>query len=388
MRNSGAVLAAVLVALAGCSGMVQERPETTTAEPTTTSPPAPTASTPAAEIRTTSGAETTARTTTGAAPTGATAAPPPSTTVTTPTADNPWGKATVTVTVDNEANASRNVTPLVRRTLAYWNRNASRYGDYAVRFMLTKSTNADIRLEYVDQIAECGHERDDRTVGCAPVLESGTTAGASETVRIVAGYSNESTLQILRHEFGHVLGIEHGEEPMPTMRALGRYRHLARPNTTERPVPWSDPTLSVHVDASNVSSASRDDVKSQIGHALTYFETGADGRVPDNVTFVRTDNRSAADVRIAFPDDAFDCYGEEMDEGSCGTSWGYDTDVDAAFEYYSEWTVRVRGVDDEAVGWHVGYWLARALGLTDDELPSPFRDATYSERRSDWWADT
>lgn len=174
---------------------------------------------------------------------------------------------------------------------------------------------------------------------------------------------------------------------MPTMRALSRYRHLARPNATERAVPWSDATLSVHVDAGNVSSASQDEVKAQIEHALTYFETGAEGHVPENVTFVRTSNRTGADVRIAFPDDAFDCYGEEMDEGSCGTSWGYNTDTDGAFEYYSDWTIRVRGVGDDAVGWHVGYWLTQALGLAEDELPSPFRNSTYHDRRSDWWED-
>ncbi len=310
---------------------------------------------------------------------------PPSTPPGTPSSGNPWGKRTVTVAVYNYANESRHVAPLVERTLEYWNENAARYGDYAVRFELTEGADADIHLEYVHRIAECGHERSNRSVGCAPVLESGTTADPFETVRIVASYSNESTLQIMRHEFGHVLGIEHGEEPMPTMRALSRYRHLARPNATERPVPWADPTLSVHVDASNVSSGSRDEVDAQIGHALRYFETGAEGSVPENVTFVRTENRTNADIRIAFHDDAFDCYGEETDEGSCGTSWGYNTDADAAFEYYSDWTIRLRGVDDDAVGWHVGYWLTEALGLTEDERPSPFRDATYRDRRDDWW---
>ena len=43
-------------------------------------------------------------------------------------------------------------------------------------------------------------------------------------------------------------------------------------------------------------------------------------------------------------------------------------------------------LDTDAVAWHTGYWLAYGLGAEDDsEKPSPFRNASYEERRSEWW---
>jgi hypothetical protein len=48
--------------------------------------------------------------------------------------------------------------------------------------------------------------------------------------------------------------------------------------------------------------------------------------------------------------------------------------------------VTLVGLDPDAVGWHVGYWLAYGLGAeADAEKPPPFRDAGYAERRGRWW---
>ena len=48
--------------------------------------------------------------------------------------------------------------------------------------------------------------------------------------------------------------------------------------------------------------------------------------------------------------------------------------------------VTVDDLDTDAVGWHVGYWLAYAFGAeADADKPPPFRDASYRERRGEWW---
>jgi len=204
-------------------------------------------------------------------------------------------------------------------------------------------------------------------------------------VQVVAGYSNESTVEILKHEFGHVVGVEHGEEPMPTMQAMSRVTYLSQPDLRDRAVPWRSSTLAVHVDVSALPGHDREEAREQIQHALGYYESGADGAVPSNVSFTSTSNRSAADLRIRVPEESFDCGGERLREGSCGESWVYDTDTDDAPEYFAEYEIRVRGIDTDAFGWHVGYWLSDAMGLTEEELPAPFVDADYDERRSEWW---
>ncbi|WP_135851043.1 matrixin family metalloprotease [Halorussus salinus] len=301
-------------------------------------------------------------------------------------ADNPWGRRHVTVAVRNEAAPSRNVAVLVEEALAYWNGEGREYADYDVTFVPSSNADkADVVVEFVGRIESCDGSDTDSTVGCAPLLGARTTPSDPTRVQVVAGYSNESTVEILKHEFGHVVGVEHGEEPTATMRAMSAVTYLSQPDLRDRAVPWRNSTLAVNVDVSALPDHDREEAREQIRHALDYYESGADGAVPSNVSFVAASNRSAADLRIRVPEEAFDCGGERLREGSCGESWVYDTDTDDAPEYFAEYEIRVRGIDTDAIGWHVGYWLSDAMGLYGDELPEPFVDGGDGHRRNDWW---
>ena len=71
---------------------------------------------------------------------------------------------------------------------------------------------------------------------------------------------------------------------------------------------------------------------------------------------------------------------------SCGATTGPDPDGDGAIETYSRLRISLVDLDTDAVAWHVGYWLAYGFGAEDDaEKPPPFRDASYEDRRSEWW---
>jgi hypothetical protein len=48
-------------------------------------------------------------------------------------------------------------------------------------------------------------------------------------------------------------------------------------------------------------------------------------------------------------------------------------------------TISISGVDTDAVGWYVGYWLGYGFGLEESELAPPFQHASARERRSEWW---
>lgn len=358
-----AITLALLVVLAGCAGVVQEETPT----PTTTSAVETTTSATEATAATTEVGETTEGTTTEAPP------------------ENPWRSETVTVAVRNGVNQSRDVTPLVDETLAYWNEHADEYGDYSVEFVSTPNARgADVTVELVPRISECGDHDAESTVGCAALLESGTVADRPERVAVVAGYTNDSTREILRHEFGHLLGIEHGEEPMPTMKALSKHTYLSQPDATSRTLPWRSSDLSVYVDGRNWTTLERRHAREQVEHALQYYEDGAEGHVPANVTFELTENESAANVVISWPD-SLPCTSRGDHSGSCGNIWGYSTDADEALEYYSTLSIRLGRVDHEAIGWHVGYWLASGFGLTDDELPPPWVDPDYETSHGEWW---
>jgi hypothetical protein len=296
---------------------------------------------------------------------------------------DPYGGETLVVGVENPVNDSRDYVPLVRRAIAYWEANDSRYAGYDVSYRLDPdATDPDLVVSVVDRIEDCGTE-DEHSAGCAPHVTRPEQFSPPVRIRIVDGLSDESALLVLRHEFGHTLGLGHDDEPRAVMRARGRLATLPRTDATDRPYAWGSRALSVHVDVAE-DAGDRSTVDRQVAETLGYFDRGAAGTVPEDVSFVRTANRSAADVvvQVGGPNP---CDG---DAGSCRRLRGLDPDADGRLESYDRIEVYAFGLDPEAVGWHVGRHLGYALGLTDDtEYPAPLRNsATYEERRSDWWA--
>lgn len=300
------------------------------------------------------------------------------------TTGNPWDAAELTVAVVDETGSDRDYVPLVERAAAFWNGNATAYGGHDVAFVVADdphdTENADVVVRVVEQIAECGPEA--HTAGCAPYVTDGPVRRPVD-VRVVGGLSDDSAVTVLRHEFGHLLGLDHDDEPQSVMRAQAVLTTEPQPDATDRALPWNNATLAVYVDDANVSARDRAARSEQVGHALDYVDRGADGSVPTNVSFVRTDDRDVADLVVVFADESA-CRGDAV---SCFTARGVDPDGDGALETYVNATITVRtDVDADAVGWHVGRWTVRALGVTGDEYPEPLRsDASYTERRSEWW---
>lgn len=367
MNRAAAVPVVVLVLLAGCGGGPGGAPSTPgapTATPGTSPAPTPTA-TPSRTPTAT--ATTTATHTPAATPTPT--ATPVSTPTAIPSADNPWGKRVVTVRVNDSSAPERDWRGLVAESLAYWNGNASRYTGYEVEFRFVGTVErvpraeADVEVRVIDEITACGVDDATDIIGCAPYPGvNGRHGPGTALVAVEDGLADNTTVQVIEHEFGHTLGIRHGEEPMPLMANATV--------TTER--------YRVHVDLSDVHEFERPDYREQVEHALEYYAAGAEGFLPGGAEFVRVDEPSEADVVVSFPADA-SCL-DDADEGSCG-----EVDHSIPGEPYH---VQVAGIDAEAAGWHVGYWLAVPTAAT--AFPPPFQNASevgYEERRSRWWRD-
>lgn len=296
--------------------------------------------------------------------------------------DNPYRERELVVATSAPVNETRAFRPLVREALDYWEANAERYAGYPIEYRLDPDAeNPDVRVSFVESIEECGTET--HAAGCAPVPEIGGRVARPVDVQVLGGYANASTVAVLKHELGHSLGLQHGDDPQDVMQSESMLATLPQRNATDRALPWERATLSVHVDVSGVPADEREAARRQIDGALGYFARGAEGTIPENVSFVRTDNRTAADITIRAVE-SLDC---GTDSGSCGYLKGPDPDGDGARERYSRLEITFANLDTEATGWHVGRWLGAGFGLEDDtEYPPPLRtETTYSERRSDWW---
>lgn len=293
---------------------------------------------------------------------------------------DPWPQpGNITVGV-NQSLTERNMTPLVEQAISYWEQVNRSSKNYTADFTVAADAAApDIVVAFQHEVDTCGVEVADDIVGCAPTLDTQSRVYETETIEIETGYTNESTLNTLKHEFGHVYGRLHGQSPMPLMNATFDTVHLPVTDATEAAYPWQSTNLTVAVDGDLTNI--EDD---QVSAALSYFEAGAGGLLAaETPTFTRIQDQSAADIVITVADDDFAC-GDDLDGGSCGEVYGYSTDADDALEYYSAATITLADIDEDNVAWHVGRWLSYAFGATADEYPEPL-DNEHDDRDSVWW---
>lgn len=288
-----------------------------------------------------------------------------------PSTDNPWGRRTVVVNATNGRGGVPSIRPVVERTLRYWARNDGRFAAYSVNFSYRpRAERAGVTIRYTENVSRCGPDVLGRPLGCAPRLAGDVTPSRPVVVTVRADRPPAETELTLRHEFGHVLGIDHGDPPMPLM---------ARSNLHAKAAPWDRREIAVTVVAGDGDDGVAPVYRRQVDHALAYYAEGAEGFVsPEAVGFQWVDRRAKANVVVVLEEDV------PRNDEPYSTMRTVNGSVDGTV--YRRTTITLYGVDGPAAGWHVGYWLGHALGAPDrSALPPAFRRGDADHRRSRWW---
>lgn len=300
----------------------------------------------------------------------------------TPELGSPFGQERVYIAytvVSNPHNQSFEQAFL--RAVSYWNNAGNQYSTYPV--ILTKTDDiaqADIVVRYGTSADDCGFVEDVSHVGCAPLLDDSRPDSIPVTVRVEAGYTADATAETTMHEIGHVLGIEHGEEPMPLMNESSVIPEVEQSDAVNRTNPWGRTNLTYYI-----GDGLTGEQEFYIRKAFDFFENGANGDANIAWTFREVHFKGKADFIITEGSAVqWDC---SADWPSCGTAYGLSPDADPWLEEYTRYELELDNPnDEEATAWWTAVWLYYATNSLDDgDLPDWFAGLDYEERRDDWW---
>ncbi|WP_324759965.1 matrixin family metalloprotease [Haloarcula sp. GH36] len=291
---------------------------------------------------------------------------------------HPLAEETVTVAVDGTPRERGLTSSAIR----YWNENAGQYIDFNVTFRVLAGDGSqrdpDVVVTYTESVTGCGD--DDLSAGCSPRPNASTGLERPAEIEVQRGLSNESTILVAKHEFGHLLGLRHDDEPQSVMYHERDLSTRDRPNASERAYPWEEARITVAVRNGSLPAEERAVYREEVAYAVAYFRSGADGAVPSNLAVRTVEDPDAADV-VVTPVENSQC---RDSPGSCSLVRGEDPDDDSALETYRRVEIETQGIDTDAISWHVARQLAQALGITRDELSAPLTTRDPEQRRGQW----
>jgi hypothetical protein len=275
---------------------------------------------------------------------------------------------------DGEVNAIEYAA--LQDAVTYWNGNASAYNiTWQADFQLINNTGrADVEVRFVKDVQRCPDSDD--VLGCAPRFEEGEYVERQAQIRIKQGYTQQSTETIIRHEFGHLLGLTHGQEPLPLMNETYDARLAGDvPDLETREYGFDDTVLPVYVDYESFD-ADQERVREEIVQTMEWYEAGNVEQAPSNLqlNFTQDIDKAAFVIR----------YNQTLDDEGFAyriQPYGRSVDADEPFEYYTHGVFRF-GSDVDTLSYYfakgAGYMIANTATL-DDAPPDGVRDSEYEE---------
>lgn len=134
--------------------------------------------------------------------------------------EHPFAGTRKRVVVENASTSEHDLQTNAEESLAFWAENSQEFAGFEVDFRLVED-DPDLVIRYADDPRGCeavpGFDSE-RVLGCAPLLGPARAVPRPVVARVVAsGRPYGSVRATTQHEIGHVLGLNHDDEPRSIM---------------------------------------------------------------------------------------------------------------------------------------------------------------------------
>lgn len=133
--------------------------------------------------------------------------------------EHPFADRTVSVLVRSNTDSPHDVDAIAADALDFWATHARTYAGFRVNFRIVDA-DPDLTIGFVDSPGVCAGVpgNDARVLGCAPLLTAGRRVPDDLTAWVVAADRPIGKIRTTtKHEIGHVLGLDHEDEPRDVM---------------------------------------------------------------------------------------------------------------------------------------------------------------------------
>lgn len=148
------------------------------------------------------------------------------------TQEHPFAGTTQTVRIDSDVESPHDLRQLATEALAFWEEHSHQYVGFGISFDVLEPADArdrdpDLVIGYANHPRVCENvpSYSEQVMGCAPLIRPGNRISRPITAYVVAATRPPGKIRITtKHEIGHVLGLDHDDEPLTIMSNQPRDR--------------------------------------------------------------------------------------------------------------------------------------------------------------------